>query len=151
MTEDKHNQPKQRVYRRSVDGFSTPDKPKPATHIANPPKLRQTSAKLHTVEDAIKKPLPSRSTSSAPQQSDSLLNKTLPGGALQSSSRSRHNTGIKKRLRSYSKKKKTLLIILVIVVLGLGAAGWDAWQLDHKVNHLAVGNLSASVGGAENI
>jgi LCP family protein required for cell wall assembly len=64
--------------------------------------------------------------------------------------------GRKKRSRrsnrkKWSWKKRTAVGLALIVVLALGAGGWDAWQLYHKINHLAVGNLTASVGGTENI
>jgi LCP family protein required for cell wall assembly len=48
-------------------------------------------------------------------------------------------------------KKRILLCLVLIVVIIIGLVGWDVWQLDHKVNHLAVRNLTTSVGGAENI
>ncbi|HEY1645326.1 MAG TPA: LCP family protein, partial [Candidatus Saccharimonadales bacterium] len=40
---------------------------------------------------------------------------------------------------------------LAIVLVGICLVGWDGWQLYHKLHKLDVGNLTASVGGAENI
>jgi len=48
-------------------------------------------------------------------------------------------------------KKIISFSLLVVVLAGIGAAAWDGWQLEHKVHKLSVGNLTASVGGAENI
>ncbi len=50
-----------------------------------------------------------------------------------------------------NKKKIIWLSIIAIVLLAVGGAAWDAWQLYHKLHKLDVGNLAASVGGAENI
>ena len=41
-------------------------------------------------------------------------------------------------------------LVLLVVVIGL-ASLWDISQLYHKVNHLQVNDLQASVGGAQNI
>lgn len=48
-------------------------------------------------------------------------------------------------------KRRIVRAVIVVVILIVGGIGWDIWQLDHKVNHLAVHNLTSSVGGAENI
>jgi LCP family protein required for cell wall assembly len=96
-------------------------------------------------------PLAPQSNPPAPEATKSLLNSNIP--AFSSSSQQANRSGKKpKKIRKKRSKKKIVLFILAFLVLaGIGAGGWDAWQLDHKVNHLAVGNLTASVGGAENI
>ena len=53
--------------------------------------------------------------------------------------------------KRWSWKRRIITTVVLLIVVGGGLAGWDAWQLYHKVNHLAVGNLAPSVGGAENI
>jgi LCP family protein required for cell wall assembly len=68
---------------------------------------------------------------------------------LESTYKRKH--GIKRQRSKWSWKRRIVVLLALILVAALGLGGWDAWQLDHKVNHLAVGNLTASVGGAENI
>jgi LCP family protein required for cell wall assembly len=56
-----------------------------------------------------------------------------------------------KRFKKLGKKKVWFLSGLAVLLLLVGFGAWDAWQLYHKLNHLHVGDLTASVGGAENI
>ena len=82
----------------------------------------------------------------------SLLNTPLPGRIYPSSPISmKTNQESSKPKKKRSKKKIVLLSVLAIFLIAIGAAGWDAWQLYHKLHRLNVGNLTASVGGAENI
>jgi LCP family protein required for cell wall assembly len=71
---------------------------------------------------------------------DSILNKSIPA-------KLNNRTRRKKR----SKKKIIFSTIGILLVLIIAAVGWDAWQLYHKLHHVEVHNLTASVGGAENI
>jgi LCP family protein required for cell wall assembly len=77
------------------------------------------------------------------QPENSMLNRNL---TPQKTSK-RFNFIRKKR----SKKKLALIAIVSIFILGIAGGAWDAYQLYHKVHHIQVGNLTASVGGAENI
>jgi LCP family protein required for cell wall assembly len=125
--------------------------------------LSQTSATNINIADMPKPPSLTQ-TGKPNQQADSLIGKTIPG-TISSTAKAYqpplgHNstqTKIKTRRfgRRNSKKwtwKRWLVVpTVIIIIIALGFVGWDIWQLDHKVNHLAVGNLTASVGGAENI
>jgi len=93
-------------------------------------------------------------------QPKSLLNTTIPG-ASSSSRPPQPLAGAPKtksrfwqfwrRAKKWSLKRKIVTAICILLIAAVGFAGWDVWQLDHKLNHLAVGNLTTSVGGAENI
>ena len=84
--------------------------------------------------------------------SSSLLNTTLPGKIYPSAQNGmKTNQNLPKQKNKHSKKKIIVLSILAIFLIAIGAASWDAWQLYHKLHRLNVGNLTASVGGAENI
>jgi LCP family protein required for cell wall assembly len=125
--------------------------------------LSQNSATNINISSMPKRPL--LNNSDKPNQpANSLIGETIPG-TMSSTVKSNQplmdpsltHKKLKNRRfwRRSSKKwawKRWLFVSTVIaIVAALGFIGWDIWQLDHKVNHLAVGNLSASVGGAENI
>ncbi len=81
---------------------------------------------------------------------DSILNRSIPPSFSQPTNKPMTTDFAKRQRRR--RRRKRILFIVIIVLLGLiGAGAWDAWQLYHKVHRLSVGNLSASVGGAENI
>jgi LCP family protein required for cell wall assembly len=108
-------------------------------------------------------PIQSKSTPAKPQSlipkqfesSDSsaqpLLNLSLPNSRYSKEAEVKSKKSKHKAHRKWSLKRKIWTSLALLLIIGLGLGGWDVWQLDHKVNHLSVGNLTASVGGAENI
>ena len=159
MDKDRHNQPRRRPQNNTIDGFIDP-RQGIARPIIRPNSFSQTpesATKMAAMPDNLK-PAPA---SQPLQQSGSLLNKSLPA-RLPSSSTGRQGptkaknaqppSRPKKRKKTkWSRKRKIITSIALIVLAAIALGGWDAWQLYHKLNHIAVGNLSASVGGAENI
>lgn len=81
---------------------------------------------------------------------NAILNKTMPG-ALAHSVPSNMNRRSGKSHKKRSKKKAAVFSIVVFLLLAIGIGGWQVWQDLHKVKHLRVSNLTAAVGGAENI
>jgi LCP family protein required for cell wall assembly len=160
MKEESPKQPKRRPPYRSVDGFITP-KPQP-TAPSRYHDLSQISASAHKIKTMPRKPTHAPSHSGS-QESKSLLNTTLPGGAssLQSRQQLADNDSVKPKRglsrlwrrsgKRWSWKRRITTTFALIIVAAVALGGWDVWQLSHKVNHLTVGNLAASVGGAENI
>ncbi|HUA13146.1 MAG TPA: LCP family protein [Candidatus Sulfotelmatobacter sp.] len=131
-------QPKRPNQPLSIDGFR-----------ASPQPRRRPTHKVEYKDDRLSQTSvdPTKVNGDMPRRShlaknntdaDSLLNKSIPP------TRSKPK---KKR----SKKKIFLKVFAVILVLLVAAGAWDGWQLYHKLHHLDVKNLSASVGGAENI
>lgn len=128
------NRPRRRP-NRSLDGFVVPENKQPLSKDAIQP---------------IKKPLQASLTSQKARintlESSSKTNNNYPINNL--------NMAKTKTLKTKPKRSKKKIIILGIVaifILGIGFLAWDAWQLYHKLHRLNVGNLAASVGGAENI
>jgi LCP family protein required for cell wall assembly len=158
MEKDRHNQPRQRPQIKTIDGFIAPlnKSSYPPTRPNSFSQTPESATKMPAMSDNLK-PDPS---SPSDQQSVSLRNKTIPGG--QSSPRERqgpsraNNAQLasrpkKRKKTKWSRKRKIITSLAVILLAAIALGGWDAWQLYHKLNHIAVGNLSASVGGAENI
>jgi LCP family protein required for cell wall assembly len=84
--------------------------------------------------------------------SGSLLNTTIPGQIKPSEPLSSPKPAESEPVRKKRNIKKIIaLAVLAIVLIAAGTGVWDAWQLYHKLHKLDVGNLTASVGGAENI
>lgn len=130
-----NNRPRRRPTRSSIDGFVVPENKRSKI---NP----NTTAKPKT-EPA--------SPISKMADSGSMLNTTIPGSIYSTPTNMKSNVNLPKIKKKRSKKKIIGLSVLAVVLIGLCLAGWDAWQLYHKLHKLNVGNLSASVGGAENI
>lgn len=156
MDNNEHPRPRQRPSRGNIDGFiaSRPKQPQPTY---KPTGLSQTTASTSSLPAMPKKPERAQINSSG-KRSASMLNTTLPNQKYQASRAARVDKPKRKISRlwrwrgnvwSWKRRITTTLALIVVVAVGVGA--WDVWQLAHKVNHLAVGNLSASVGGAENI
>src|ERR1039458_4457645 len=158
MENDRHNQPRRRPQNNTIDGFIGPSKKtsQTATRSNSFSQTPESAGKMPAMPDKLK-----AAPSSTPgQQSGSLLNKTIPARPSSSSERqgptkaanAQQALPLKKRKNSkWSLKRKITTSLVLIVLAAIGLGGWDAWQLYHKLNHIAVGNLSASVGGAENI
>ncbi|MHB1864894.1 MAG: LCP family protein [Candidatus Saccharimonadales bacterium] len=116
----------------SIDGFVVPENKK----IKSQPTARP-----------LKKSLPnSPITKISP--SNSMLNTTLRAGYSANNMDSLKN---QKHQKKRNKKKIIGFSVLAVILIAVGLAAWDAWQLYHKLHRLNVGNLTASVGGAENI
>jgi LCP family protein required for cell wall assembly len=81
----------------------------------------------------------------------SRLNPNIPSQPSNSASLNLPADHIKKPRKKRNKLKITIFAVAVILLLAAGIGGWDVWQLDHKVHRIDVGNLTTSVGGAENI
>jgi LCP family protein required for cell wall assembly len=156
MKDERNNHSKKHSQYGGIDGFITPRSKQP--HVPSQPQtMRQTTA-----VDGVKS-LPNKPAVAQPnplsQQSQSWIN-APQAGATSPLVQSRHKKSQPKRKfwqlwrrsgKKWSWKRRITTTVALIVVVAIGAAAWDAWQLDHKVNHLSVGNLTASVGGAENI
>ncbi len=161
MAENKHNRPRRLNYK-SIDGFMRPglDQHRQAIHphrmpvvFPEPPAANQDAPKNGV------NPLSDQAMSSE-HQPKSMLNTTIAGaGSSQPRQRFVERQKSKKKFcqfwkhrgNKWSWKRRVLTFVPLVLLVAIGLGGWDAWQLDHKVNHLAVGNLTASVGGAENI
>lgn len=161
MKDERHNQPRRRSQPANIDGFLSPN-PK-HTSQSQYRDISKISAAADKVGGMPRKTAPAPAKS-VPRQTKSLLNTTMPG-ALSSSPTGRsfgqsESNKPKRRIwpfgrrggkNKWSWKRRIVTTIAAIVIAAIGFGAWDVWQLAHKVNHLAVGNLSASVGGAENI
>jgi len=147
MDKNGNQQPRRRRTRGGVDGFSAPSQRKsaPLSPIQQP-----AVAEEDIIQPAPKSQAPQMS-SNRPQQPGSMLNMTIPGGLSNRPPQKRTVEPTKKKRAKRSKKRIAFYSVLIIVLLAVGAGVWDAWQLYHKVHRLSVGNLTASVGGAENI
>jgi LCP family protein required for cell wall assembly len=158
LTMQNDERPRQRSQQGSLDGFIT-RRPKQPQSAHKPIDLSQTPASPSTI------PAMSKRSRVAPSQSpddvsDSMLNKTLANPTYsQSPNAARKGKPSKRKIsrlwrwrgNTWSWKRRIATTLALLVLVAVGAGAWDVWQLAHKVNHLAVGNLSASVGGAENI
>ncbi|MEI9913674.1 MAG: LCP family protein, partial [Candidatus Saccharibacteria bacterium] len=132
-----NNRPRRRPPARNIDGFVVPENKKVDGLKPRP---------LHKPEPI--------SPISKMADSGSMLNTTIPGKIYPSTPVDMHlnsKTKPPKQKKKRSKKKIIGLTALAIIILALVGGGWDAWQLYHKLHKLNVGNLTASVGGAENI
>ena len=136
------NNPNSSSPRKALDGIKTQpaNAYRPSIDSIRPDPIRSPSFKVPAA-------IPNQATNR------SMLNTSIPAKGIGS----KQNFRAKRRgknssgKRPHSKKKKILSLVALLIVGGLAAAGWDAWQLYHKVNHLSVGNLTASVNGDENI
>jgi LCP family protein required for cell wall assembly len=136
---DNNNRPRRRPVR-NIDGFIVPVK------VNGQPKM-------------VAKPVQNLNKPTAPippadklTPASSLLNTTIPGRTYPTDKKTTASTTSPKPPKKKRSKKKIIgLSVLAIVILAIGAAAWDGWQLYHKLHKLTVGNLSSSVGGAENI
>ncbi len=151
MEKDRHNQPRQRPQNNTIDGFIAPSKN--TNQLAAP-----HNSFSQTPESAGKMPaMPDKRKPD--QRSGSLLNKTLQSGSPSAERQGPAKAGKAQpafrpkepKKKKWSLKRKITTSVALIVLAAIALGGWDAWQLYHKLNHIAVGNLSASVGGAENI
>ncbi|HUD06753.1 MAG TPA: LCP family protein [Candidatus Saccharimonadales bacterium] len=158
MNDNKDDRPIRRPHYASVDGILR----SPVKHSGSHPHAAHSS-QTPVSDDSLasmpeKKPL--THAEAIDQQSNSLLHTALPNPRYAQRSSGERTPGKKKNklLRFWGRDRNkwslrrrivTGAVVLIAGLIGFGA--WDAWQLDHKVNHLAVGNLSTSVGGAENI
>lgn len=139
---DANYQPKRPGSNRHIDGFVRP-----------PQKRRITPNQIPL--PPVKKAIPS--VARQPKQLDqpSMLNRSIPAAhdepLVRGSRRDRSRKRIVPDFSSWFSKRRVITGLLILVLILVGAGGWDVWQLDHKVNHLAVQNLTTSVGGAENI
>src|ERR1700722_11213766 len=131
---DHSQQPRRRIrpQARSVDGFAIHQKKIPSVVPPQGARLRQTltqhpgnQPRLETMSRPPEKPqtLPAN-------QPRSMLHMTLPTNLTQPQA----PPAAKKHRKKRSKKKIALLIFIFLVLAGIGAGGWDVWQLDHKVN-----------------
>jgi LCP family protein required for cell wall assembly len=159
MEKDSHNQPRRRPQNNTIDGFIGPSKNNshPASRSNSFSQTTESAGKIPFMPDKLKPALASPSG----QQSGSLLNKTIharrssssPGrqGPTNATNAQQAFHPMKRKKSKWSLKRKITTSLVLIVLAAIAVGGWDAWQLYHKLNHIAVGNLSASVGGAENI
>ncbi len=161
MQNDKFARPRQRQHPSSMDGIYRPVRPPQRNTRPFPVNLNQRPVAappgIRNVQD--RPPLTRPTSSTIPTKS--LLNTTIPGSRSYDSRFSRtSNTPVRgnhkthrfwRRHGKWSWKRRIGTSLALIVLVGLGLGGWDVWQLEHKINHLAVGGLTASVGGAENI
>lgn len=137
MEENGRNRSSIRKQKGNSDGFLASRRVKPFNEFNKP--ISNSTQRDHRIDNNISLPKP-----------DSLLNRSIPPSFSRPIS-SPMTTDFTKRQHK-RRRRKRILFAFIIVLLGLiGAGTWDAWQLYHKVHRLNVGNLTASVGGAENI
>ncbi len=130
-----NNRPRRKL--NSVDGFIVRENKKPEP--------------IASTQDNLKSP-EALSPITKMASSGSLLRTTIPGRIEPSEPLSSPGAAeIKPPKKKRSKKKIIALIVMAIVLIAASTGVWDAWQLYHKLHKLDVGNLTASVGGAENI
>lgn len=151
MNDNGYNRPRKRSKYHIIDGISRPNIPTQQPYVtssstsqfsANPgnnPDMPKASTNPQTVSNA--KNLRTELNTSIPNTHYNRMPHT----------RASDKPKPKRRDRKWSWKRRLSTIFVLIVVVALCLGGWDVWQLEHKVNHLSVGNLTASVGGAENI
>lgn len=155
MDKNRYSRPRKRPALGSIDGINHPNS------TQQPSKLNaDLSSQIPDSRDTI--PTMATNYKSKPNISNkstdgSMLHSTLVNPRYSKKRRGlRSNNPKKGRFwhrngKKWSRKRRILSVLALLLVIALGVGGWDIWQLDHKVNHLAVGNLTASVGGAENI
>ena len=158
MDKNRYSQSAHRPKISNVDGFIKPRQKQPhpvvaARPLSLPPAPPATISKM---PDKPKPPSPELGT----QPPRSLLHTTITGTSSSQPNQpfagsprpkpKRHHFW-QRRGKRWSWKRRILTTATIIVVAAIGLGGWDVWQLDHKVNHLNVKDLTASVGGAENI
>lgn len=146
------NQPRRRRPNHSIDGFSKPPtQPRPPVTVSPRPDLES---------DDDPNPLDTMNAAATQQQPGSMLGTTIPavGTAYGGNRRGAKKQPKEKKHRfwrrngnKWSWKRRITTTVALLFLIAIGAGAWDVWQLAHKVNHLAVGNLTNSVGGAENI
>ena len=146
----------------SIDGFVR----KPIVKRA-PSKyhLAQTGAQAPQM-DSVRNGLlpheaPPKVTSPVPEQHSGVtfgatlpnsFDQTAPGPIQNSKASARPGKKQKKIRKKWSKKRIALFASIFVILIGASAVAWDAWQLDHKVNHLSVSGLTTVAAGApENI
>ena len=157
MENNDKNRPRNRSRSGNIDGFINSKRSNPIDRIGqlnNQGIVRNNSAaptRLPIVPDDKKDILPAYSRPSISPQNNTLLNRTIPGSISRSPLSGANNQPNSFKRKKRSKKKITLYSILALFLIIVGAGGWLVWQDLHKINHLAVDNLRASVGGAENI
>ncbi len=135
-------QPSKRMRQGGMDGFIAPRKASGPRPLSNSlPPVSKPSAPSPTILPAMRQP-----------NLDPFQKGPTTKHRLRLRRRQTDYTGLNRKTKKRRSKKKIIFSFMAILTLVfLAAAGWDAWQLEHKVNHLNVGNLSASVNGAENI
>jgi LCP family protein required for cell wall assembly len=130
-----NNRPRRRP--NSIDGFIVNENKKPEPIAGTKDNLKTPEALSPVAKMA---------------SSGSLLNTTIPAKIRPSEPLNPYGQAeIKPPKKKRSIKKIVGLAILAIVLIAAGTGVWDGWQLYHKLHKLDVGNLTASVGGAENI
>jgi LCP family protein required for cell wall assembly len=149
MEQDRFNQSYHKPRPGNVDGFMNSR----VKHRRTGDAPRISSQPSATPTSSVKAPLR--------QPAKSLPSATIVGAGTTARPDQQANAPISskpktRRLRrhkgkKWSWKRKIVTFVVLIVLIAIGLAGWDVWQLDHKVNHLDVKDLTASVGGAENI
>lgn len=141
MNED--NNKKTPIRRGNVDGFIVGGAPRQ-------PKSRPSANRLSKpkVESLNIDAMPKRSTDNAPVAFE--RNRSFSPAGLGSTGNNTISAPKKPKKKKHV-KRYVILSIVSIFILAIGFGGWDAWQLYHKLHKLSVGNLTKSVGGAENI
>ena len=154
-----NSQQSKRLRHGNIDGFINPHRQPRPPHLQTY-RSSQLPATGSSITDMPHKSLQGKSGLPS-QPAGSFINKTIP--AIESTQSPNHQnpdsanaakpsrlTRRFRRLRrkKWSWKRRIAIAAILLVLIALGLGGWDLWQLDHKVNHLAVGNLTASVDGA---
>ncbi len=160
MDQNNHHRNRPRMRVGSIDGFIKPSSDtnlKNKTFKVNPQKpslinlgSRTTYQKSKILERSRTKgvSLDGLINTLAPQNvnQDRVNDRTIPNLVVNT------KPVVKLKKKKFGWKKRTLIIILAFVVLGLSFAGWDAYNLFNKVQHINVdGLISVPNGSPENI
>lgn len=133
--------------RGSIDGFIYPSSKTPDNRTDAPSNPYPPISPRRNRPEPEEISWPEKPRVQSQNQQDSLINKNIASGFYNQPDKQ----PVKKAKHHRSKKKIAVLAIVLLIVGAIGVGLWDAWQLYHKINHLNVGNLTASVGGTENI
>jgi len=160
-----NDRPRKRPTPNGMDGFIRPNVNRIDTPLLQPALSTDTRKSLPTSQS--ERPIDQTTHPAQPSLGEhSLVGSSLPNYGSGQSNTPIPNTPVKRKGRKLWKRSETvdkkpkkkknkikvvLLSLAALILVGAGAAAWDALQLKDKLHHLQVGNLTTSVGGAENI
>lgn len=151
MEENGYKQPKRQVRRGSVDGFVV-SRPHSRPAYNHSQSLRQTPASPSSISGMPKQAGRSARPSkvSPKQQSESLLNTTIPGAQGQSLRFNRSLKNKKKLEKKLTKKKVAIRSALVVLALLLGVGGFLGIKGLNTLDKVFHGNVFSDVTAAFN-
>jgi LCP family protein required for cell wall assembly len=145
MEENRHDRLKQRPNYGAVDGFTAPRPRRRPTSVDQSSPLRQIPASPGSMPG-----MPKKGHSSPSQQSESLLNATIPGAHPASLEFNRSLQNKKKTQKKLTKKKVALRSMLAVLVLLIGVGGFLGIKGLNTLDKVFHGNVLSDVTAAFN-